>query len=72
MSRCACSCSPLNLVQLRTEVLAYVGRDLLAAGEDRIGERTAPVLGGEGQMGVEVVDDATTTPNVRVRRGLAW
>jgi hypothetical protein len=56
----------VELPRLAGEVDAHAGHDLLAAGEDRVGERVTPVPGGEDQMGVEVVDNAATTPNVRV------
>jgi hypothetical protein len=43
----------VELAEFRAEVRAHVPHDLLAATQDLIGERAAPVLGGEDQVSVE-------------------
>jgi hypothetical protein len=56
----------VELPRLAGEVDAHAGHDLLAAGEDRVGERVTPVPGGEDQMVVEVVHDRAASVNVRI------
>jgi IS605 OrfB family transposase len=55
----------VELAQLGAEVGAHLGHDLLAAGEDRVGACTASVRGGENRMCMQVVDDATSSPDIR-------
>ena len=49
----------VELFQLGFEVLADPAHDLLAAGEHRVGEGTAPVLGDKNQVDVQIVDNMT-------------
>jgi hypothetical protein len=61
----------VELAQLGVEVCAHLAHDLPAAGEDRVGERTTPILGGEDQVRVEVVHDRAASADVGVR-GPLW
>ena len=56
----------VELPQLRAEAGAHVADDLFAALEDLVGERSAPVLGGEDQVRVQGVDDAATSADIGV------
>jgi hypothetical protein len=69
----------VELAKFRAEVRADVTHDLLAAGQDLPGERAAPVLRREDQMGMEAVDNGPSPANVGVslpawchRRALFW
>lgn len=53
--------------QGRVEVRAHLRHDLFAPVEHLGVERSTPVSGDEHQMGVQVVDDAATAPNIGVR-----
>jgi putative transposase len=55
-----------ELPQLGTHAGTHIGHDLLAVGEHRVGEDVTSILRDEDKMHVKVVDDATTTANVRV------
>jgi putative transposase len=50
--------------QLGAEVRTHVPHDLLAPGEDGVGEHVPPVVGDEDQVGVECVDDAAASAHV--------
>jgi hypothetical protein len=53
----------VELHQGRPEVRAHLRHELFAPVEHLRAEHAAPVLGGEHQVGVQVVDDAATEPN---------
>ncbi|GAA5016557.1 hypothetical protein GCM10023335_42390 [Streptomyces siamensis] len=56
----------VELPQLCTEVGAHVAHDLVAALKDLVGERSAPVLGGEDHVRMKGVDDATAPADIGV------
>jgi hypothetical protein len=56
----------VELDQFGFEVGTDGPHDVLAASMDLLGERTAPVLGSEDQVGVEGVDDRTTPADAGV------
>jgi hypothetical protein len=56
----------VELDQFGFEVGADGAHDFLAASKDLVGERSAPVLGCEDQMGVESVDDCAAPADVGV------
>ena len=56
----------VELPQFRVEVGAHVAHDLFAAPKDLVGEGSAPVLGGEDQVCLQGVDDATTPADIGV------
>ncbi|GGO71819.1 hypothetical protein GCM10012289_38390 [Nonomuraea cavernae] len=58
---------PVELAEFDLEVRTDIAHDLLAPGEHHVGEHTPPVLGDEHQMGMEVVDDMSSRPHIRVR-----
>jgi hypothetical protein len=56
----------VELGQFRPEVRADVPHDFLAALEDLVGERSAPVLRREDQVGVEGADDCSAPPQIGI------
>jgi hypothetical protein len=56
----------VELDQFGLEVGADGAHDLFASPQDLVGERSAPVLGREDQVGVEGVDDRTALANIGV------
>ena len=58
---------PIELGQGRPEVRADLRHDLFAPVEHLRVEHATAIFGDEYQMDVQVVDDAATTPNIRVR-----
>lgn len=56
----------VELGQCRAEVRTDIPHDLLAPGEDLVGERAAPVLRSEDQVDMEGVDNRSTPPQIGV------
>jgi hypothetical protein len=55
-----------ELAQLRAEVGADLGHDLVAPVQDRAGQRAAPVPRGEDQMHVQLVHDRATSTDILI------
>jgi hypothetical protein len=57
----------VELAQLGAQVGADLPHDLFAVGEHRVVEDVPPIPGDEDKMYTQIVDNASTSANIRIR-----